>query len=831
MPIPQPQTKQGPKDAKQYLADLEQLLKRNTGSGLAIGSDVSSNTPMYLPGKVSNPTGLTGNVSSISQYPSNVTPPSLVERQPDLQYQLPQNQPQDAPFDGVSDFIQKLSESVYTPQPPTAEELEQLYQTTNIPYGIASQADGSILLNNGKSIFPNATTGKENAYPMASMPDGSILWSDGFTRQAPSGLSGVQALSQVLFNKQQTVTQEFGNSNPSLYGPGGKHLGTDFRVRDLENQTQTLPIEVKVIQVIKNGGDYGNSVLFQLATGEMVRLSHFDVLGNIQEGQILPPGTPIGVYGSTGNSTAKHLDVELYDSNGQLVGPDQFTAFKNPEVFGGQGTITGVYDYKNLKPQTQSLQPQTQEAPPPQQTADTRPLIAQEASNIFKVASGLPSKSLNAVSPQIASGINTINPTGKGFDLGITETLQGNPREATQKQRETISNLGTSLSAPDLNTKALSSTQGTNPFRQLAGNLVDYASTPLKKYGLPDTGLSEAIAGGKTVNTDVNLAPQASASSAQHSSQKKPQDYAGVLGQNVKDATAQAGEGLKILASAGLNSVGNIFKPKQPEAQREVGNVSGGTGQVLGTSTSVETPNAFSSPMDTASSMQSLGKNDIRDPFFKSGASMNYQSFLKPNADQLYGGALTLDLFNPEFYQSKENISNVFGGSSMQSTAEGKYNDYVEAERKRQIEEQKRKEADMQRRPNEIYAEWMKRTGQQSSLDSIRSNPRLKFDEVSGSVSEIGQSNPSQPRGKFDDSGRQMSVGPQMGVTNAIRAGAEGKVYISPSGNPIYNYTPGNANATDVSTGLPFYSAPPKSVKSNNIFSKAKSLFDNIFRR
>lgn len=55
--------------------------------------------------------------------------------------------------------------------------------------------------------------------------------------------------------------------------------------------------------------------------------------------------------------------------------------------------------------------------------------------------------------------------------------------------------------------------------RQGVGDTVDRVSTPFKKVGLPDFGISEAIAGGPTVNTDRRLAPQGYASKAPNSSQ------------------------------------------------------------------------------------------------------------------------------------------------------------------------------------------------------------------------------------------------------------------------------------------------------------------------
>ena len=62
--------------------------------------------------------------------------------------------------------------------------------------------------------------------------------------------------------------------------------------------------------------------------------------------------------------------------------------------------------------------------------------------------------------------------------------------------------------------------------------------------------------------------------------------------------------------------------------------------------------------------------------------------------------------------------------------------------------------------------------------------------------------------GQWNDAGKQMSVGPTQGVTNAIGAASAGQTYISPSGNAIPNYSPANANMTDASTGLPVTGKP-----------------------
>ena len=112
------------------------------------------------------------------------------------------------------------------------------------------------------------------------------------------------------------------------------------------------------------------------------------------------------------------------------------------------------------------------------------------------------------------------------------------------------------------------------------------------------------------------------------------------------------------------------------------------------------------------------------------------------------------------------------------------------------------------RKPGESEVEYMKRTGQQSTLDAMR-------------------------RSGFNDAGRQMSVGPQQGVTNAIRAAAAGQTYISPSGNEIKNYTPANANMTDASTGLPVVGTQSRqttqSQSQSNPFKKVWNRINNWF--
>ena len=276
--------------------------------------------------------------------------------------------------------------------------------------------------------------------------------------------------------------------------------------------------------------------------------------------------------------------------------------------------------------------------------------------------------------PNAAAGaINKFNPTGSKLDLGVTEALQGDQAGAAQKQRETIANVGTALKAPELQTNELSQEQGTNPIRQLAGNLLDTASTPLKKIGVPDFGISEAVAGGKTVNTNASLAPSAYASDgSQDPNQSRApmaSDYADVLGKNFKavgdsikttfsNAVEKPIEGINKLktdfqtgltdVTAGLTNELNKIGPK-----KAVGEESGGDTNILG------------APAPTNE------KNDIRDAFFKLGGADTYGSFI--NKDKIGDGALSLDLFKPDFYKDANNVANVFGSTFLLKPAQDKF--------------------------------------------------------------------------------------------------------------------------------------------------------------
>jgi len=67
------------RSADKYLKELEELMRLNRGGGMLVGYDTDTNRPIYMPGKVANPTGLEGYASK-----SLLNLPELPQSVPEL---------------------------------------------------------------------------------------------------------------------------------------------------------------------------------------------------------------------------------------------------------------------------------------------------------------------------------------------------------------------------------------------------------------------------------------------------------------------------------------------------------------------------------------------------------------------------------------------------------------------------------------------------------------------------------------------------------------------------------------------------------------------------
>lgn len=519
---------QRPKNAQEFLKQLEDLAKLNRQSQLRTGYETSSNTPYVLPGSQRVGTALEGSRNS------QLTMPEVAGY-------VPEEIPTEQPSLTVDDFISQFTDSVTQSQTPQA---------------IASTADGGTLYSDGRIRYSDGSVrqGDASAQPISSQQDGSVLYSDRSVRVKvspvasvqgnrvqmsdgsilPNGFvemlygSGIEGISKGLFGTEQTVTQPYGNINPIEPTPGNVNYGTDLRTRDLPSKEIYFPVGAEVVQILEDDGTrfgdksghqgYGNSVLLRLSSGEMLRLSHLANLGDVQVGQSIPAGTYVGTTGQTGNTYGEHLDVEYYNPQGQIDDPKNFSGFTQPQTFSEQGktnTLSSPSNPVKVEPQGQVLGASTS-AP---SMTPTQEFEAKPFANI---------------------------------DKPVT----------TSQQPSILESAATSIGAPEYGVSERAQANQVPFIAQAAGDLVD---TGARALGIKtDFGVSELFTGGKpTVNTDQSLVGQAYADEGDDLPEyKEAQSFIDVLSNigsklglgnvNTKLSSSeipQAGEGLKGLQS------------------------------------------------------------------------------------------------------------------------------------------------------------------------------------------------------------------------------------------------------------------------------------------
>jgi len=180
-----------------------------------------------------------------------------------------------------------------------------------------------------------------------------------------------------------------------------------------------------------------------------------------------------------------------------------------------------------------------------------------------------------------------------------------------------------------------------NPIRQTVGEAVDWLGG---KIGIPETGISEWIAGGPTRNTGQ-------VSAADRFSEPDLKSF-------------QPGEGVSRLQQTfpGLMSErSNTFNRPAVSSVNDNPRLIGDIGGIG----------------DTAKAAAMRGQSDISDPFFKTGAADLYKDQLVggdvQRAKEQYGGALNLGLFSDSFYSDPNRVASVFGNTYMGKEATDRF--------------------------------------------------------------------------------------------------------------------------------------------------------------
>ena len=674
-----------PDELQSYLEMLEELAKKDRGGGLYEGYDVDPRAFIVSSDRVADPSGLGQDRYSdpvrFSQYQQTSIPfeaPNLGQVQgydfqmPEMDYSQYQN-PRSTP-----------DRTTIQAEPNSHEELAQ-YVEQMISYPVTRTQDGGLLMSDGSVRYNDGSikqaTEADIPRVLKEFSDGSVMLTDGTifnpNTRIGNAYQGTSGLSNLLFGRQQTVTQDYGNYNPKFYR-SGRHQGTDYRTRDLdEGFTFAFPFDTKVVQVINadSGSPYGNSILLELPDGSKLRLSHLNEVINAQPGTTIRPFDFIGTPGNTGLSTGEHLDVEYYNPEGMIDSPNNFFLKAEEYVDWNQVGDALKINQENWTPEERAFARAAQDlinegieaSPSPdmiqqymQEDMGQQEQIQQIEQPMQDLGQNIQQgieqvgQAFQPMSPQrqqLASGVADVaQKSGLGSEWGASEYLESGDPEVAKQAR--ISALSQQPKTPYEERDFL------GKLRQLAGNVTERIGDTL---GVPEGAFSETLAGGSTKRTGQALASQIGGQAPEQvpGIRQNIRDIGQDLAEKAQGFIGQAGEGIESLKEKGVDAVSNLFRKEPMEidkGQKQVGDVRG-TSLFEGTAKTAPT--------------------DIRDAFFKFGGADEFSKYLVDSAEEKKGGALGTDLFSKEFYQDPNRIANVFGQTSMGQEATGKYKDYL----------------------------------------------------------------------------------------------------------------------------------------------------------
>lgn len=589
-------SRQTPKSQEEYLASLDPLLRRNTGSFTNIGAETSSNVPFLLPNAIPE-----DNPSGIGASPSTPQTPTINAR---TYTTLPTRR------SGAADFFDKIRQQ-------------------NAPQPIGTTEDGGTIYDDGRVLYQDGSIGDvvtgQKVTLVQDFGTGRALYSDGSIRSLGTELqvlpsqgsmkAGASGIASALFPSGYYFTQGFAE-NPNLYGYGARgHRGVDV---GSTFEKMIAPVSMQVLSVEDYGNyGWGKSMVVQLPSGEILRLSHLSDLP-YERGAAIKAGEYIATTGDTGNSSGPHIDIEYYASPeafnaGMYSDPNEFRGFnlskeENEMLYGfvhtgSQGELipedsAQPYEkYKADEYKTYNIQgnqrPEQdlgrQEAfgntvkAMNQMTSSQDTDIPSAVKNALEQASKIPNFPINTVSQVVDRGMTAGTQVAEaaGRNLNAPEFRVGEG----SRPRSTVNPYGF--------------TSGNKPINQSAGNFIDTVSTavskPLEMAGLniPDTGISERVAGASTPNTGrvsgmkspssmvgiafdaANVVKKAGASVAPLAQIiDSGKDSSLNLGAELRDKANSSIQGIiksSLDTAKSISGLPGVFSPKMPTAPLAVG--------------------------------------------------------------------------------------------------------------------------------------------------------------------------------------------------------------------------------------------------------------------
>lgn len=145
----------------------------------------------------------------------------------------------------------------------------------------------------------------------------------------------------------------------------GRHGGIDL-APTVETPVPAIAVGDGRVIGTNTRNDYGNFVDVQLNSGEIARYAHLDSFA-VRPGDTVQAGDPLGVVGSTGQSSGTHLHFELRSGllHGQTIDPQQWLSqlLNGREPAARQHSTRSYVPNSSTSTQRQQVVRQTKPAP------------------------------------------------------------------------------------------------------------------------------------------------------------------------------------------------------------------------------------------------------------------------------------------------------------------------------------------------------------------------------------------------------------------------------------------------------------------------------------
>ena len=129
----------------------------------------------------------------------------------------------------------------------------------------------------------------------------------------------------------------------------GYHTGVD---RVCDNAALVSPANGTVQRSVANDKSYGNYIVITADDGRSILMAHFKSPSAVKVGAKIKAGDPVGIMGSTGNSTGPHLHIEIVNAktwayNTKLLNPNDYIDWNDTKSVGTEtATSTTAESYR-----------------------------------------------------------------------------------------------------------------------------------------------------------------------------------------------------------------------------------------------------------------------------------------------------------------------------------------------------------------------------------------------------------------------------------------------------------------------------------------------------